>query len=153
MELCPDFSGKEFPVFLDGQRGSGRADAVRGRSGFAPLIPSPFLLPECFRSSCSSLSPRANRFLFITIEGCGRFFNFLSFAAGTGSICFSVIDSSSHFSPTAFGAALQSSVNVCSCWSSAFAAVAPAQLLHLHQASPPGGLSGCAFPVPCPAPV
>lgn len=62
----------------------------------------------------SASHPGTKPFSFYYYWRLWLFFNFLSFVAGMSSICFSVIDSCSHFSPPAFGRAL-CSAELCQC--------------------------------------
>lgn len=62
----------------------------------------------------SASHPETKPFSFYYYWRLWLFFNFLSFVAGMSSICFSVIDSCSHFSPPAFGRAL-CSAELCQC--------------------------------------
>lgn len=90
-------------------------------------LPSPCVL---LQGLLSASHPQTEQFSFYYYWRLWLFFNFLLFLAGMSSICFSVIDSCSHFSPSAFRRAL-CSAELCQSlqpWSSAFAAAASAWL-------------------------
>lgn len=74
-------------------------------------LPYPCVL---LRGLLSASHPETKPFSFYYYWRLWLFFNFLSFVAGMSSICFSVIDSCSHFSPPALGRAL-CSAELCQC--------------------------------------
>lgn len=74
-------------------------------------LPYPCVL---LQSLLSASHPETKPFSFYCYWRLWLFSNFLSFVADMSSICFSVIDSCSHFSPPAFGRAL-CSAELCQC--------------------------------------
>lgn len=94
----------------------------------------------------SASHPETKPFSFYYYWRLWLFFNFLSFVAGMSSICFSVIDSCSHFSPPAFGRAL-CSAELCQCLQSLELCLCSSCLCPAASACPqhPGHCPRCLF--------